>query len=468
MKKFMSLVLALVMVMAMMVPAMAEEAKNGSITINDAIVGETYTIYQILDLESYNAETGAYAYKANSAWETWLKTQTTYVSFDAQGYVTWIAEESAAAEFAKAAQAYAKENGITNQGSVEAASETVSFTELDLGYYLVDTTLGALCSLDTTNPDVQMYEKNEVPSIKKEVQEDSDSSWGEKNTAQVGDTVNFKTTVTAHPGAQNYVVHDKMSEGLTLKADTIKIEGLTEGTDYTVKTAELGDDCDFHIEFTKDYLDTINAKTDIVITYSAVLNEQAVISTDANTNETKLDYGDDSETQWDKTETFAFKFELVKTDSKDKLLEGAKFELYDALTGGNKIALVEESEGVYRVATEEEKAVADFTSAVIEGSRATVEGLDANTIYYLEEIEAPAGYNKLPARVEVKIEETNLEAVVTDGAWVSGGVHVINQTGNELPSTGGMGTTMMYIGGGLLVAFAVIMLATKRRMNAAE
>ena len=104
-----SALLALMLAVCMIVPAMAE-GETGSITINDAVVDQTYTIYQILDLESYSKDnegnaSGAYAYKANSAWETWLKTQTDYVTFDAQGYVTWKGNTSTdPVAFAKAAQ----------------------------------------------------------------------------------------------------------------------------------------------------------------------------------------------------------------------------------------------------------------------------------------------------------------------------------------------------------------------------
>ena len=164
-----SALLALMLAVCLIVPAMAE-GETGSITINDAVVGQTYTIYQILDLESYNASANAYAYKATTAWNTFINSDAikgTYVEVDAQGYVTWKTGADAAA-FAKAAQKYAKDNSITNQGSVTATT-TVNFSGLDLGYYLVDTTLGTLCSLDTTNPNVTMEEKNEVPTNVKTV-----------------------------------------------------------------------------------------------------------------------------------------------------------------------------------------------------------------------------------------------------------------------------------------------------------
>lgn len=484
MKKLLTLFVALVMALALALPTFAAqqgELTGGTITINDALPGKTYTIYQILYLESYNAQSGAYAYKANSAWESWLKSQdggAQYVSIDDQGYVTW-KEGADPAAFAKAALSFAKTqgSGITNDGQMEAPAaaegqqySTVTFSNLKLGYYLVDTTAGSLCSLDTTNPSVEMNEKNEVPSVTKEVQEDSNNQWGDQNTAQIGDTVNFRTTITIKPGAQNYVLHDDMSSGLTLDGSSIKVldsnnQPLAEGN-YTVSTSVLPDACDFHITFKQTYLDTITSDTTVTVTYSAVLNDDAKISTDANTNKTKLEYGDDHETTWDETKTYTFKFDIVKTDSYHKLLDGAEFELYDAQTGGNKIPLVYEN-GVYRVATTQESSKQDFTSAVIQATsgRATVTGLDANTTYWLEETKAPEGYNKLNGRVEVKIENANLTTSLNGDTWAegNGGVQITNNTGSELPSTGGMGTTLFYIGGGVLVVLAVALLVVKKR-----
>ena len=465
MKKLASLFLVLMMVVGMVGSVSAEE--TGSIKITNAVVDQTYTIYQILDLESYNEAAKAYAYKATETWKSFIDSaeiKGVYVNVDAQGYVTWIEGKDVVA-FAKAAQAWAKKNSITPSADpVKATDTTVEFKDLDLGYYLVDTTLGALCSLDTTNPNVEMQEKNEAPTIDKQVKEDSTGDYGDKNTAQIGDTVEFKTTVRAKKGAQNYVLHDEMSEGLTLNQESIEVADAVKGTDYTV-AFNTADGCDFEITFAQAYLDKIAADTDITVTYTAILNDEAVISTDLNTNKTKLDYGDNNSTKWDHTDTETLKFDIIKTDSDKKLLAGAQFELYDALTGGNKIALVKGADGTYRVATAEEKAVAGFESAVIEAGKATVVGLDAGTDYYLEEIQAPAGYNKLPARVEVPMGTTNLEGVMTGDTWTEGGVHVVNQKGSELPSTGGMGTTLFYIAGTILVVGALVLMITKRRVT---
>ena len=476
-KKLAGCLLALVMILTMSNVAVVNAANgtndnSGSITINDAIEGHTYNAYQILVLESYNTDKGAYAYKANQNWEVWLKSQTQYVSIDNQGYVTWVQNADAAA-FAKAALAHAAANDIqpaaTQTVGKDATSTTIKFTGLNLGYYLIDTTVGTLCSLDTTVPDATMEEKNEIPPVKKEVQEDSDEEWGDDNTAEIGDTVKFKTTITAKKGAESYVLHDVMSEGLTLNPSSIEATGLKKGQDaqngdYHVVTTGLSDGCTFEVVFHQSYLDKITTDTSIVVTYNAVVNEDALVYNTANTNKTKLTFGEDNrdETTWDETKTYTFKVDVVKTDSEEKVLDGAQFKLYDAKTGGNEIALIRVSDGVYRLAKDGETGVEYITTV---NGQLEIKGFDANTNYYLEETKAPDGYNKLAERVEIAVEEANLEANVTNDTWQSGGVHIVNNTGSLIPSTGGMGTTVLYMAGGVLVIAAGALLIFRRRMH---
>ncbi len=481
--KLVALIFAILASIAMLLPTSAYAATNdnsGSITIKDAEPGHTYNAYQVLVLESYDKDAKAYSYKANADWANWLAQQTQYVSID-EGYVTWVKDADVKA-FAKAAIAYAKEKSIKPADTqvASAAAEgsqysTVKFENLNLGYYLVDTTLGSLCALDTTNPDVEMYEKNEGPGVNKEVQEDDGQSWGDENTAQIGDTVNFRTTIAAKPGAVNYVLHDDMDEGLTLNADSIKVEDLNKGAgansgDYHVVTDGLNDGCTFEVVFHRSFLDTITAERNLVVTYDAVLNENAKVYEIPNTNKTRLEYGNNTTpdyTPWTKTETYTFMFDIVKTDSDNQLLDGAEFELYTAQTGGSKIALVKEGEGVYRLATAKEQAADGFQSAVIvaKDGRATVNGLDDNTTYWLEETKAPEGFNKLDGRVEIKFgEKANISTTMTGNKWNEGdgGVHIVNKTGSELPSTGGIGTAIFYALGGALVLGAIVFLSRKR------
>ena len=471
-KKYFGILLAMIMVLSMSTVAFAAHGTNdssGSITINDAEKGHTYNAYQVLVLESYNTHAGAYSYKANSAWKNWLESQKQYVSIDAQGYVTWVGGTDAAnvAAFAKAALAHAKEANINPVATRTADSTTVKFENLNLGYYLIDTTLGTLCSLDTAVSDVEMFEKNEQPPVKKEVKEDSTGNWGNENTAEIGQTVEFRSTIGAKPGAQGYVLHDVMSAGLTLDPDSIEATGLKKGQDansgdYHVVTTGLSDGCTFEVVFHQSYLDTITTDTDIVVTYSAVVNENAQVSPFVNPNETTLKYGEDSEfeTVPSKTETYTFKVDVVKTDGDNKVLDGAQFKLFDAKTGGNEIALVEVSDGVYRLAKDGETGVEYITTV---NGQLEIKGFDANTNYYLEETKAPDGYNKLAERVEIAVKEANLEASVSNDTWQSGGVHIVNKAGDLLPTTGGMGTTILYTIGGVLVVAAGSMLVIRRK-----
>ena len=489
-RKLVSLLLAVVLTLGLAALGYAE-GDTGSITINDAVVGQTYTIYQILDLESYNASANAYAYKATTAWNTFINSgdiKGTYVEVDAQGYVTWKKGADAAA-FAKAAQKYAKDNSIANQGTVTATTTTVSFTGLDLGYYLVDTTLGTLCSLDTTNPNVEMQEKNEVPTNVKTVEEDSTGNYGEKNDADIGQTVNFKSTITAQAGAENYVFHDTMSAGLTLDKASIKVNNVavtnSDGSDvaddyYTVTypSGEGADGCTFEIDFAQDYLNTITSATTITITYSATLNENAKVGLEGNPNTSKLSYGDSSNTKYtpnSQTKTYTWDVDVFKYTNKmtgegaeakteEIGLAGATFTLSKKADGSNPIALVSEGNNVYRVAkTGETGTVTEITTDAT--GKFTIKGLDADT-YYLTETAAPAGYNKLAGPVTIVIGENGVVNATEAAPQGVNEVKVLNQSGTELPSTGGIGTTIFYVLGGVLAVGAVALLIAKRRTRA--
>ena len=474
-RKLVSLLLAVVLTLGLTALGYAE-GETGSITINDAVVGQTYTIYQILDLESYNASANAYAYKATTAWNNFINSDAikgTYVQVDAQGYVTWKTGADAVA-FAKAAQKYAKDNSIDNQGSVTADATTVSFTGLDLGYYLVDTTLGTLCSLDTTNPNVVMEEKNEVPTNVKTVEEDSTGKYGEKNDADIGQTVNFKSTITAQAGAENYVFHDTMSAGLTYTGVTgITLNDATvDASNYTVVTEGLADNCTFEVRFTQAFCDTLKANNQIVISYTATLNENAVIAGEGNPNTSKLSYGDENGptsnvTPDSQTKTYTWDVDVFKytmNGETEKALADAKFTLSKNSDGSNPIALVSEGNNVYRVAkTGETGTVTEITTDAT--GKFTIKGLDADT-YYLTETAAPAGYNKLAGPVTIVIGENGVVNGTTEAPQGVDEVKVLNQSGTELPSTGGIGTTIFYVLGGVLAVGAVALLIAKRRTRA--
>ena len=480
-RKILSLVLALVMVMGLAATAFAEgdegaTTKPGSITITNALGGETYNAYQILYLESYDAVKETYAYKANSAWEGWLKTQTDYVSINPQGYVTWV-EGADVADFAKAAKGQLSSKTADGQVTpTEKGSATIS--DLELGYYLVDSTVGALCELNTTKPNVEITDKNTEPSITKKVQEDSgpDDNWGDVNDADIGQDVKFKSTVSAKPGARNYVVHDKMDAALKFDSVTSITAGsktLAEGAekDYTVVSADLTDGCTFHIAFTETYLNSITADTNIVINYTAKLTSSAVAGT-GYVNDTWLNYGDSQSTEHDTTTTYTWKLPIYKyhkDGETQKALAGAEFILYKGSEEENRdYAQVTDGKltGWTRTKTEATKLVSGDDGMI------AVEGLDADT-YYLEETKAPGGYNKLAGPVKVEISHTvsdegaHMTHTLKQDTTVVEEVKIENKSGTELPSTGGIGTTIFYVLGSILVIGAVVLLITKKRMSAA-
>ncbi len=463
-KKITAIVLSALMVLAMSVMAFAV-GTDGKITVTNATEGQTYSIYQIFDLQSYDAEKNHYSYTIVDAWADFVATQTDFVTVDKDGFISIVdgADEAKAAEFAKEAIAYAQAEAtkIAPTATKAADAGTVEFTGLSLGYYLVDSTTGTLCSLDTTNPTVEIEDKNPAPSVDKNIVEGETQT--KENDVNIGDTVNYEITVTLQPGAQNYVLHDALSEGLTLDAESIVVSIAAEN--YTLKTDDFaeGDTCDFEIAFTKEYLDTITEETVVTVTYSAVLNENAVTEAEGNTNEVKLVYGENNNLETDpvKTVTKTYEFDIVKTTSDATVLDGAIFELYDE--NDAKVELVDLGNGNYRVATEDDET----TTTTIAAGVANIYGVDAGS-YYLKETVAPTGYNAVKDDIAVVVTANNnatIETVEEVEKWSKGGIQVINKTGAELPETGGIGTTIFYVVGALLVVGAVIVLVAKRRMK---
>ena len=493
-KKIAAIMFAFMMVVSMSCNVKANdttaETGEGKITINNAILGQTYKIYKILELESYNPTTENYAYKVTAEWKSFIEDEgKDYLKkVDGTDYVNWVGDSSNNGEhvktFAEKAIAYAKDvnNNINPlQTNENVTSNTVTFNNLPLGYYLVDSSVGTLCSLDTTKPAATIQEKNGVPSVDKIITSGGVVfNGGKSNSANIGDTVYFKTTITAQPGAQNYVLHDKMTEGLTFDQNSVNVSlhknaqntdrDLSKTTDYSVETTNLESTdpkCTFHVNFVPTFCDSLEANDIITVTYSATLNENAVIgNVDKNTNETWLKYGDSQSTQpkTTTTKTFemnVFKYTENKTDkTKKDGLPGAVFTLSKKSDGTEPIKLIDKSSNVYRVAkTGDTGTITEITTP--NDGKFKIQGLGAGT-YYLTETKQPAGYNKLKNPVTVVID--NDGNVKVDDANADP-VEVENKTGTVLPSTGGAGTTMIYLIGGALVLGSGVVLATKRRVK---
>lgn len=440
MKKILNYLLVIALVLVQFIPVV-DAAK---ITVNNSVNGQTYNAYKIFDVTK--SEAGNYAYSIDSS-SPWFSIVKEYASNNAgtftltrvgttSKYVVTPGEKFTDEDHAKAFAAYLNNNKgtIEADGTAKATGETVEIEVDEAGYYFVDSSLGALCALHTAADEITVEEKNTEPTIKKEASQE---------TAGVGEEVTFTITVTAGGAADtSYIVRDTMSNGLDLVADSIEItvgEEEVSESNYEISTSEHG----FVIEFNQSYTASLEKNTDIVITYNAIVNKDAIVD-DGVTNEAKLEYGESSTVE---TITLNnYDFELVKTDEDENELTGAKFKLYNAQ--GKEIILVLEEDS-YR------PAMAGENGVEIEAGRVRINGLSSGT-YYLEETQAPEGYNQLTSRFEFEIEDADL---IGDAAVV-----VENTTGTILPSTGGMGTVLFLVIGSIMVIGFGVLLVTKLRM----
>ena len=488
-KKIAAIMFAFMMVVSMSCNVKAEEGASpettGTITIDKAVDGQTYTIYKLLDLESYTpepgTETGIYSYKPNKDWYNFIdkakdSAGTKYFDINENGYATWNGnqDDSRRAKFAQEALVYAKDEQHVIRGISKEKEKgiTLNFSGLSLGYYLVESNVGALCSLDTTRPTVTIQEKNGVPTVDKKIVEDNTDK--EQNYANIGDTVNFKTTITAQKGAQSYVLHDTMEKGLTFNKNVkVKVSNQTDylnlTTDYVV-IENPDDEFTFEIRFTDTFLKTIDKETKIEVTYSATLNADALIH-QGNNNTTYLTYGNNNKTNSSETTTITYEIKVLKyTNTKDHPLADAKFSLYDKATDGNVYKLVQKTGTQdYRLLIQGESGVTEVTEiTTTDAGTFSIQGLKPGT-YWLEETAAPKGYNKLAKRIKVQINDDGTLIVDNkdkdENNLSINQVNVENKSGTLLPSTGGAGTTMIYLVGALLVLGSGVVLASKRRSN---
>ncbi len=496
MKKFLCAVLTTTMVLAMAAPSFAAlPTGEGSITINSngegANASRTYKVYQIFSLESHDKEEGHYAYKVNPAWEGFIRgykiNNVSAFSLNSDGYLlsTTIEKDSSeAAAFAKAALAAVP----TGSGEeVIATNGSVVLDDIALGYYLVDSTVGTLCMLTTNAPDITISDKNVAPTLTKTVD-------GNDMNVQVGQTSTYQIVVNAGNGGQDYVLTDTMSEALDYVDNSLHVyvvDELTqdgkvpEGTEELLATEGLGADqktnytfVETDTGFTVTFPDALTSKwtsgTKVVVIYDATVNANAASGTPI-TNKAKLTYGDDTDTpDTPNVESKTYQFDLQKVNmladgmAGSDELSGAKFKLYTSNTSDavalnfvamNDITVGDKTVKVYRIATAEDQTTVDE----IEVGYAVVRGLDKDITYYLEETVAPTGYNLLTGKVAV---DANLVSEITENNVnniAGNAVKIANSTGALLPSTGGIGTTIFYAAGIVLMAGAVFFVVRRKK-----
>lgn len=466
-KKIAAIMFAFMMVVSMSCNVKA--AGTGKITIDNAKNGETYTIYQVLTLESSDVGKGLYSYiPVNDAWKAYFKTEEgkKYMTVDDNGYVTTKYTETNAQELAQALIKQAKTINYNPQSITADKDGTIEFTGLALGYYVVDTTVGTLCGLNTVNPEVTIEDKNKKPTVEKKIVEGDQLA--DKNSANIGDAVNFKTTITAQAGAKKYVLHDTMSGSLTFNDDVVVTYNgnvLNDSDDYTV-TKPGADGCTFDVTFKDSFLNKLGANDKIEVTYSATVNDNAVVK-DPMTNKTHLTYGDkNTETNKPETTTKTFGIPVFKYTNVNTPLAGAEFILStdpNCVDDTKNLKFTKNTEGKYRYDKTGSTTLTSLDKGRDKG-RIDVEGLKAGT-YYLKETKAPDGYNLLKKPVTITIDSEGKIYVDGSGEVNNGDVRVQNNSGTLLPNTGGVGTTMIYLIGGVLVLGSGVVLATKRRVK---
>lgn len=457
--------------------------KGGSITINKTIKDQDYKIYKIFELESFNTEPapdGVYSYKITDDWREFFTNGDgqTYVT-EENGYVKSNITDSNVAEFTKKALAYTK--NITATRTVKGNGSAVPVNDLDFGYYLVDSTAGALCGLTTTNPNVTIDEKNEKPKVDKYVSLDTGNV--KKNNVSIGDSFMYETIITIGKGAKNFVLYDKLPQGLTLDTNHFGTgtpvhlqaqEGEPDpklGQDYTIDLNAKDGSYTFKIKFEDTYLNTLKFNKTISVVYQVIVNEKAPIN-QPMTNKTWLTYGDNStKSNESTTETYTFGIPVYKYTEKvlgaQKGLDGVKFSLYTNENCIPESVLKFKANGNDYLYS---KDSTDTTETLIssKGGYLNINGLKAGT-YYLKEIATLDGYNKLenPIKVVVAQGENGKSVITTDENTQSvERVEVLNNSGSLLPSTGGMGTTLIYLIGGALVLGSGFVLANKKRAKA--
>ena len=486
MKKLIALVLACILAFALAATALAAD-----ITIANMDAEEVYNAYKIFGYtKSATGDNYAYTIEESSEWKSVVDTFT-YQSKDIFSFKetsdaddTFLIVEVDESFDDTAAVAFAEYLGdnLSGKTATKTADHTGKFADLELGYYFVDTSLGSLCSLVNTEDSQTLYEKNPAPTVEKKVKEGD--VWQTYNHAGIGGTVEFQSTITIPAnehnaselsGVENLVLHDVMAEELSWNDDsvTITVDGTALAVDnYTVTAGS--DSCNFEVAFNQEYLDTLdkNAHT-IVVSYTADLTSAAAADT-AYENKTWVSFGENSTSAESATNTYTYGFDLLKytkdADDNEIQLEEAEFTLRNS--EGDAIQLIEVTVG-YRVATPAEIADDNVTkTTTIVAGQVNILGLDAGT-YTLTETKAPDGYNMLTDSLAVVIAEAKTtndgdsHTVTVDGeATTEHLVKVENNSGSLLPSTGGMGTTVFYVIGAVLMLGAVVVLVSRKRMAA--
>lgn len=492
-KKLLAMILSMIMVLAMAAPAFAAEdetsspASTSTYTITAPSNDHTYEVYQIF--------TGDYAdgVLSNVKWgKNGTGTEGEAVSADIITELTGTTgTDTAKLEvISKYVNLESTEFGTVKDGST---------LDVPGGYYLIKDVDGALEGEEDAYTlyvvevvgDVIIEPKSDVPESEKKVKDTNDTDgtttdWQDSADWDIGDKVPFQLKGTVADDYDNYKVyqfifHDKESAGLTFDSTSVKVyvDGTEITTGFEVKTSGLDDGCTFEVVFEDlKKIESVHAGSDITVEYESELNTNAVIGSQGNPNKMHLEFsnnpndeqgGETGETPDDTVIVFTYKTVINKVDGENQPLTGAEFTLEKKVKGEGETYTWE--------------AIAVVKNE--EGTTFTFSGLDDGD-YRLTETKTPDGYNTIDpieftitAEHDIKSDNpalTSLNGNATTGEITFTSItnegsltaDVVNQSGATLPETGGIGTTIFYIVGGILVVTAGILLITKKRMSINE
>lgn len=478
-------------ILSAMVGVMALPVSAATINVTNSTDGKSYIAYKLFDATYSGTNNAAYTVDTStpngSAAYNALKEGDVFVFSKVVGsdtvYNVTLAENKTnqdAVAALKTAFGDSSATGLTATKTVTGNGGTVALADVDNGYYYVTTANGTVVSIDNANGTVNVVDKNKAPGWEKDPTGGEDDETGKtvknaenkyvkSSTATIGDTASFKINAYAPStaGGKNvtaYTFTDTLDSGFTIKdvnndtkidANDINVAVTTDGTTaatastYEVTVTELNNVVTVVVTPKTGY--PVDAHVEI--TYDALVNDNAVRD---NENKVTFDYTVDNDSgkdvdptnptkpTEDKTDTYVYNFNLDKYAEGVEHLAGAKFKLYTAETGGEEITVKADGSN-YRVTTGTGTEIVTNGSAVV-----NVFGLKDGT-YWLEETEAPAGYNTLTARQKVTVSSTTQT------------VRIENKAGSLFPSTGGAGRIAVYaVGGVLVVGFGVTMVSRKR------
>ncbi len=522
-KIILSSLLLAVLAIASVTPVVTAEAtteRTGSITIDNAVRGEKYELWKVFDATTDATDGTKISYKLPQGKTAQDLNGNPYFQVDSAGNVTLKPGVQATVLDTPEFKAWALGFATKVRTSDTATGASVVFSGIPFGYYVVkrESATGTVITVDSTTPNATIKDKNDsLPTIdptdptygKTIVTGTEEANRGIVATYAIGDKVpfqikfnatNFETINRVTKAITEYKIVDTPTNLLPIK-ETLQVKvgnNVLAADKYTVNVAADG-----KMTIVIPWIDTTatqdgkvagtplyNPTETVVITYQSLVMKGAAEGTATNkadiTYKTKTDPNDPNEQPTEKEVEpkpnpdpgqpdpnkpviNTYKITLSKTDGADnRPLTGAKFRLYDADNAGNEIKLVKNDDGTYRVAEKnaggawwENGAAYDTVVEVEAGTDIVIKGLKGQTTYYLEETKAPDGYNKLTARQAVKTEV--VEGDAAKAANVS--ITVQNNAGVELPSTGGMGRTLFYGLGVLLIAVVVVTWISKSRMQ---